>query len=131
KNKVKQLESLAKALKGVTIQQPLPDLVEEVRSRLLETPIDIMEKLKQGYIETGGKDLLTWDRYVALAQGIDPYQYRPGAVGKFYNNLRGLMGALNTGLVGVPYFATQVFNIMPVRASGMFDLFEAFRKTVL
>jgi hypothetical protein len=40
------------------------------------------------------------------------------------------MAALNTGLVGVPYFATQAFNMAPVKGMGLLDLFESFRQTI-
>jgi hypothetical protein len=83
KNKVKKLQGLAKKLGGVTVDQPVPDLISEVRKRLLTSPVDVMEDLKKGYVQSGGKDMLTWDRYVSLAQGIDPYQYRPGVAGSF------------------------------------------------
>lgn len=133
-----KLRAFAKEIGGVTTSRdyaPFPDVLEEVKSRMKEVPVDLVKDLRTAFTRQGG-DGKTFDTVMQLGQGIPPWSTTKGFWSNSWDVVRGLLAAAHTSM-SAPFYLSQSVNALKYATAGQgvlkgtLSFLESMRETIL
>lgn len=114
-----KLRAFAKEIGGITTSRnyaPFTDVLEEVKSRMKEVPVDLVKDLRTAFTRQGGEGK-TFDTVMQLGQGIQPWSTSRGFWSNSWDVVRGLLAAAHTSL-SAPFYLSQSVNALKYAMAG-------------